>query len=119
MATKEMQTNPFNGQSEEKNTQLVEREFVKNTPFTIIKFNDSYRIAIGTNIIDEKEFQTKGDCMKYIESKPWGLILTAALCINENYLKQTYQLQKINGLLLEKMKSDISDLPNKSDLPNN
>ena len=96
MKTKETQTNPFSGKTEEKNTQLVEREFVKNTPFTIIKFNESYRIAIGTNIIDEREFKTKGDCMNYIESKPWNLILTAALLINESYLKQTYQLQKTN-----------------------
>lgn len=111
MKTKETQTNPFSGKTEEKNTQLVEREFVKNTPFTIIKFEDNYRIAIGTNIIDDNVFKTKNECMDYIERKPWNLILTAAMLINESYLKQTYQLQKINGMILEKMKNDNSDLP--------
>lgn len=49
--------------------------------FTIVERNEEFVIAIGNKIIVADKFKSLSDAQKYIESKPWKLIINATCCI--------------------------------------
>lgn len=72
-----------NLQKKEKN---YERHDVEGTPFTIMKETKtkSCQITIGNNLMVKKTFTTMTAAKKYIEGKPWELIMNtmALMCMN-------------------------------------
>lgn len=49
--------------------------------FGLAKINDKVKITLGENLISNKEFDTFEDAEKYIESKPYELILNSAVVL--------------------------------------
>lgn len=45
--------------------------------FNLVTDEKGTRIAVGRNIVSDKVFETKEEAKKYIDSKPWGLIVAA------------------------------------------
>ncbi len=70
--------------TKEKSTQLIQKQQVKQTPFTLIKTNEKVKITAGTNIVSAKEFDTFEQARKYIYSKPYELLITTtAILVQE------------------------------------
>lgn len=53
-------------------------EKVKNTIFNIVGKNEELVITIGDTVVSEKIFKNVKDAIKYINSKPWELILVSS-----------------------------------------
>lgn len=80
------QDNPTNNNSSDiKEVYETEAIGIEKTPFTIIRFKptDEWMISIGNNQVTEKTFKTKRQAIRYIKSKPWSMILNAAIIINQ------------------------------------
>ncbi len=54
---------------------------VNRTPFVIVWFENAYRIAVGSQIVSEKEFDTIEKAEKYVKGKPWELIFALIIVI--------------------------------------
>lgn len=52
---------------------------VENTPFALIERNEKWGIVMGNQMVSNQFFDTTEEAEKFIESKPWSLILVAAL----------------------------------------
>lgn len=51
--------------------------------FDLVKANENYYIGIAGKVISKSSFATKEEAKKYIDSKPWELIINAAcLCMD-------------------------------------
>lgn len=67
---------------------ITEREEIKDTPFDIIGNEENgYKIAMGNNIVSPDTFESKFDAIKYVDSKPYNLIIVAAAIFYENIQK--------------------------------
>lgn len=71
--------------SEEKN-KLVEVIQVQESPFSLVRKRSYWVIVIGNQIASGEQFATEKEAQEYIDSKPWTLIVTACMIIN-NKLK--------------------------------
>lgn len=70
-----------------KNKELIKREDVDGTPFTIVKTEGQYFIAIGLSRITEKT-ENKKDLLKLIEEKDWTLLMNAVVAVSQHVNKQ-------------------------------
>lgn len=61
------------------------------TPFTIIFDEETgkWLIALGNQIVCEKNFDDQNLAINYINSKPWDLILTACAAMVNNTKQMT------------------------------
>lgn len=59
--------------------------------FILVQRNDEVRIAVTNKIVTAKTFKTMEDAKKYIDRKPWELIVNTTIVINDinNELKMT------------------------------
>lgn len=83
--------------TEKKNEELLKITEVDNTPFTLIETNGRVNIVMKNQIVEENTFDSVEDAKKYIESKPWKLILIAAHLygvIVNNELEKMEELSK-------------------------
>lgn len=49
--------------------------------FALVKINGKVRIAVGNNIVSQKEFETYKDAEMYISRKPYELLINIACLI--------------------------------------
>lgn len=50
--------------------------------FNLVTNENGTKIAVGRTIVSDKVFETKDEAKKYIDSKPWGLIMaTTHVCM--------------------------------------
>lgn len=63
---------------------------VENTPFALIKKNEKWGIVMGNQMVSDQYFDTTEDAERFIESKPWSLILVSAL----TFVDGAYQYKK-------------------------
>lgn len=68
---------------EEFKTNQVEQEDL----FLIVNKDDKYLIALTNKIVSKMQFNTIEDARKYVQSKPWELILNAT-AVMMNYLQK-------------------------------
>ena len=62
-----------------------------NSPFVVVwNEKEEYQIVIGQNVISNKKFARLEDAIKYINKKPWELILNASLyfCDKVNEMRE-------------------------------
>lgn len=52
---------------------------VENTPFALIEINEKWGIVMGNQMVSDQYFDSTEEAERFIESKPWSLILVAAL----------------------------------------
>ena len=52
---------------------------VENSPFAIVKYEEAYRIVLGSDIINEQKFLSVEAARNFIKSKKWELIW--AMCM--------------------------------------
>lgn len=52
---------------------------VENTPFALIERGGKWGIVMGNQLVSDQYFDTTEEAERFIESKPWSLILVAAL----------------------------------------
>ncbi|AYQ58121.1 hypothetical protein [Microviridae sp.] len=58
--------------------EMITFERVEDTPFSVVKYNDKWTVAIKNAIVSSKDFETKEDAIKYIWEKPYDLIFNGA-----------------------------------------
>lgn len=63
---------------------------VENTPFALIELNGKWGIVMGNQLVSDQYFDTTEQAERFIESKPWSLILVAAL----TFVDGAYQYKK-------------------------
>lgn len=54
-------------------------EEIDTTPFTAIKIKNEWAVVMGNELASSKRFDKLDDLKKYINSKPWELIVTSSL----------------------------------------
>lgn len=57
----------------------IQKQRVKDTPFTIINRGKGWEIVMGLTVMHEKVFKTKREAKRFIKKKPWRLIETTIL----------------------------------------
>lgn len=71
------QTNAEDFQNRESYS-IIEREHVRDTPFTIIKEDKGkWMIAMGDSVVEKTDYEEKDDVIDYIDMKSWKLIVAA------------------------------------------
>lgn len=63
---------------------------VENTPFALIEINEKWGIVMGNQMVSDQYFDTTEEAKRFIESKPWSLILVSAL----TFVDGAYQYKK-------------------------
>ena len=76
---------------------------VENTPFALIERNGKWGIVMGNQIVSDQYFDTTEEAERFIESKPWSLILVAAL----TFVDGAYQFR--NELASESVKQSTEE----------
>lgn len=62
-----------------KNTEILEKVPIENTPFVAVKNNDAWIITWGAFLISPPQ-ESLEDCIKYMQEKMWHVI--AAFCVS-------------------------------------
>ena len=67
------------------NEKLIRREQIRETPFTAIKEEDKpWIIVMGDSLLKITEYEDFKDVLKYVNKKPWELILPATAVFIEH-----------------------------------
>lgn len=78
-----------------KNIKVEEKpKIIQENIFLIVKQKNMYIVAIGNNIISNKQFKTAAEAKKYIKDKPWELIINVAALINNQMQKMAEKPKK-------------------------
>lgn len=75
-------------------------EVLDNAPFVVVQGSDGWFVVMGEHIVSEKRFETKDEAKRYVESKPWELIIVGASAYN---------------MILEKLVNDRNNFNNLND----
>jgi len=77
------------------NENMLRYVTIEGSPFTAIQLqNDRWAIVMGDQLVSDQTFKDVDEASKFVESKPWSLILTASFIYadyinkNINNLKQ-------------------------------
>lgn len=71
-----------------KESQIV--DVIDDSPFRIVKMDERYRATIGNYLVTDG-WESKEALIKYINSKPWNLIITATriwIDMTDSFLRQ-------------------------------
>lgn len=55
--------------------------------FTLLKRKNTFYVAVGMNIVSRETFTKKADVKKYIDSKPWELMLNTFAVMADAMIK--------------------------------
>lgn len=80
-------------ETDERNTQLIEREEVEGTPFTLIKHDEQWYILMGRYRLSEG--MTKEDALKNANTMDWNKILQVMTIIVQNQEDQNQPIGNI------------------------
>lgn len=69
-------------------------EIVENTPFAVIKRENTWKIVIGNMIASPYDFVSKEAAEDYVEGKPWEMIWTMAVWLINNQEKFKLETEK-------------------------
>lgn len=106
MKTRELlntQTNVDTQDSESLNSNdenMSKYEILDNAPFVVVEGSDGWFIVMGEHIVSSKRFDTKDSAKRYVDSKPWELIIVGASAYNK---------------ILEKLETDNNNFNNLND----
>ena len=71
---------------------------IDGTPFTGINIQNKWILVMGNDVASGKKFDTIEEARKYVESKPWELIVTAGSIfrdiLNKNKRKEEKENEK-------------------------
>jgi hypothetical protein len=80
----------------ENNKQLIEREKIEGTPFTLIKQNEQYFLVMGDHRLTEPTKNRETTMIK-LENEKWLLMTQVVICILESMNKQAEILNNIKN----------------------
>lgn len=69
-------------------------EIVDNTPFAVIKRENTWKIVIGNMIASPYDFASKEAAEDYVKGKPWEMIWTMAVWLINNQEKFKLEPEK-------------------------
>lgn len=69
-------------------------EIVDNTPFAVIKRENTWKIVIGNMIASPYDFVSKEAAEDYVKGKPWEMIWTMAIWLINNQEKFKLEAEK-------------------------
>lgn len=61
--------------------QLIEREPIKNTPFTLIKSEDGILITLGKYRLNATPLKSVEEATNYLVDNLWNIVLTIAVLV--------------------------------------
>lgn len=76
---------------EKTNEKKISYENYEGTPFTIVDYEGIIMINAGPYRCGNKTFETVEKAKKYIDKKPWELIVTVATVIYETTVNESYR----------------------------
>jgi hypothetical protein len=78
------------------NESILSYVTIENSPFTAIKLqNGRWGLVMGDQLVSDQTFEDVDEASKFVESKPWSLIMTAS------YIYVDYINKNINDLKQE------------------
>lgn len=69
-------------------------EIIENSPFAVVKQEDTWRIVIGNMVASPYEFVSKEAAEDYAKGKPWELLWTMAVWVINNQEKFKLKTEK-------------------------
>ena len=74
--------------AQESNSSSYLVEQYQDTPFYTVETEDEQYMIVMANEIIETGFESREEAIRWIESKPWKLILIASAIFYENFKKE-------------------------------
>ena len=68
-------------------------EILENAPFVLVEGADGWFVVMGEHIVSEKRFKTKNEAKRFVDSKPWELIVVGTCA----YMKILEKLENDNN----------------------
>lgn len=81
-------TDSKNYSNEENENSLIQREFIKNSPFEAIKHEKSGWFAVFGKQKISNEYKTKQDLLNQFEAVNWEILMNAVLVMTKAVLKE-------------------------------
>lgn len=69
-------------------------EIIDNTPFAVVKRENTWKIVIGNMIASPYDFVSKDAAEDYVKGKPWEMIWTMAVWLINNQEKFKLETEK-------------------------
>ena len=89
---KQLQTNVKEGNHDSSNKEIVKREAVKDTPFTVITYEGYHFGVLGEHRITEK-YNSKKELIKKLKAFTWNRVIQV-LMILDNQKEKLAQVKK-------------------------
>lgn len=87
------QQSPTNAEDTAENKQpSFATEKMENTPFTLIMRDETWEAVMGDHVVTQK-FNSKTELIKHINKKPWMLITTMIIAMND--IRENLKAQQI------------------------
>lgn len=69
-------------------------DIIENTPFAVVKQEETWKIVIGNMIASPYEFESKEAAEVYVKERPWELIWTMTAWIVNNQKKFRFKTEE-------------------------
>lgn len=74
--------------------EVVKNQLDESGNFLIVNVEDSYRIAMGEHWATKAKFKTPEEAQKYINQKPWELLMNMAAIMAKFVINETNNQNK-------------------------
>jgi hypothetical protein len=83
----------------EKNEELVQREYIDETPFTVVSHENSHYVLMGTNRMHNEPFKTKEEAIQNAKTMDWEKLIQVIFVVFQDLIKnkQLEVNEKENG----------------------
>ena len=89
----QMNVNTQDSEQSTSNENMLKYVTIEGSPFTAIQLqNERWALVMGDQLVSDQTFENVDEATKFVESKPWSLIMTAS------YIYVDYINKNINDL---------------------
>jgi hypothetical protein len=90
-------SNQDNSNSSNENENVTKYVTLENSPFILVDIEGRWGIVFGNQLVHEQTFETVDDAKKFIDTKPWSLILSACWLYGNFINEHRDQLEQLNN----------------------
>lgn len=83
-----------NAENDQNNTPFYETKAIKGTPFTAINDEGKWKAVIGLHVVT-MDFPTEEKLIKYLNTKPWEVIMTLFIAMTDIDKKRQKELTQV------------------------
>lgn len=81
------------------NENMLKYVTIEGSPFTAIQLqNERWALVMGDQLVSDQTFENVDEATKFVESKPWSLIMTASYIYTDFINKNINNLKQENNV---------------------